>query len=221
MAETRTNETESANVRQASRSGNGGGTQQNQNQPTNQQAQGGSLMRQGSEAGSGRGLTRTGSRQLSQSSQHPFSMTRQLSRDMDRLFDSFFGTSFGSSLWGGGGREAVDAPTLWSPQIDVQRRDDALVLKADLPGVSKEDLKIDIDDNALVISGQRQEEHEEGGKEQGYQLYERSYGSFYRAIPLPQDVNPDDIQAEMRDGVLKVTVPLPQSARRRRIQIQS
>jgi HSP20 family protein len=124
-------------------------------------------------------------------------------------------------LWGGGDREAWDAPALWSPQIDVQRRDDALVVKADLPGVRKEDLKIDIDDNALVISGQRQEQHEEGGKDQGYQLYERSYGSFYRAIPLPQDVNADDIQAEMRDGVLKVTVPLPQSARRRRIQIQS
>jgi HSP20 family protein len=221
MAETRTNETESANVRQASRSGNGGGTQQDQNQPTNQQAQSGSLTRQGSEAGTSRGLTRTGSRQLSQSSQHPFSMMRQLSRDMDRLFDSFFGTGLGSGLWGGGGREALDAPTLWSPQIDVQRRDDALVLKADLPGVSKEDLKIDIDDNTLVISGQRQEEHEEGGKDEGYQLYERSYGSFYREVPLPQDVNPDDIQAEMRDGVLKVTVPLPQSARRRRIEIRS
>jgi HSP20 family protein len=221
MAETRTNETESANVRQASRSGNGGGTQKEQNQPTNQQSQGGSLTRQQSEAGTHRGMTRTGSRQLSAGSQHPFSMMRQLSRDMDRLFDSFFGTGFGSSPWGGSDRETWDAATLWSPQIDVQRREDAWVLKADLPGVRKEDLKIDIDDNALVISGQRQEEHEEGGKDQGYQVYERSYGSFYRAIPLPQDVNADDIQAEMRDGVLKVTVPLPQSARRRRIQIQS
>ena len=201
---------------------NGGRTQQDQNQPIESAGAGRQLDAAGIRGGSGnRGLTRTGSRQLSQSSQHPFSMMRQLSRDMDRLFDSFFGTGFGSSLWGGGGREALDAPTLWSPQIDVQRRDDALVLKADLPGVSKEDLKIDIDDNTLVISGQRQEEHEEGGKDQGYQLYERSYGTFYRAIPLPQDVNADDIQAEMRDGVLKVTVPLPQSARRRRIQIQS
>lgn len=211
MAETRTNETESANVRQASRVGNGG-RQQDQNQPTDQQSQGGSLVRQESGARGNRGLTRSGS-------QHPFSMMRQLSRDMDRLFDSFFGPSFGSSPWGA--REDWDAPTLWSPQIDVQRREDALVVKADLPGVRKEDLKIDIDDNALVISGQRQEEHEEGGQDQGYQVYERSYGSFYRAIPLPQDVNADDIQAEMREGVLKVTVPLPQSARRRRIQIQS
>jgi len=206
MAETRTNETESANVRQASRVGNGG-KQQDQKQPTPEQSQGGSLVRQESGARGTRGLTRS-------SLQHPFSMMRQLSRDMDRLFDSFFGPS----PWGG--REDWDAPTLWSPQIDVQRRDDALVVKADLPGVRKEDLKIDIDDNALVISGQRQDEREEGGQEQGYQMYERSYGSFYRAIPLPQDVNADDIQAEMREGVLKVTVPLPQSARRRRIQIQ-
>jgi len=211
MAETRTDE--SANIRQGSRPGNGGRQDQNQptNQPTNEQSQSGSVVRHESGARGSRALTRSGS-------QHPFSMMRQLSRDMDRLFDSFFGPGLGSSSWGG--REDWDAPTLWSPQIDVQRRDDALVVKADLPGVRKEDLKIDIDDNALVISGQRQEEHEEGGQDRGYQLYERSYGTFYRAIPLPQDVNADDIQAEMREGVLKVTVPLPQSARRRRIQIQ-
>lgn len=218
MAETRTHE--SANVRQASR-GENGGRPHDQNQPTSEQSQGGSLTRQESGDRENRALTRSGSRQLSQSSQHPFAMMRQLSRDMDRLFDSFFGTGFGSSLWTGGGREAWEAPALWSPQIDLERRDDALVVKADLPGVRKEDLKIDIDDNSLVISGHRQEEREEGGKDQGYQVSERSYGSFYRAIPLPQDVNAEDIRAEMRDGVLKVTVPMPQSARRRRIQIQS
>jgi HSP20 family protein len=147
-------------------------------------------------------------------------MMRQLSRDMDRLFDSFFGTSYGPTLWRSGAGEDWQAPTLWSPQIDVERRDDAVVVKADLPGVRREDLNIDIDDNSLVISGQRQEEHEQGGEDQGYQVYERSCGSFYRAIPLPQDVNADDVQAEMREGVLKVTVPLPQSARRRRIRIQ-
>jgi HSP20 family protein len=144
----------------------------------------------------------------------------RLSRDIDRLFDSFFGSSPGSSLWDVGSRGDFDTPTLWSPQIDVQRRDDCLVVRADLPGVRKEDLKIDIEDNALVLSGQRQEEHEEGGQNEGYQLYERSYGSFYRSIPLPQDVNPDDVKAEMRDGVLKVTAPLPLNAQRRRIQIQ-
>jgi HSP20 family protein len=144
----------------------------------------------------------------------------RLSRDIDRLCDSFFGSSPGSNLWDVGSRGDFDTPTLWSPQIDIQRRDDCLVVRADLPGVRKEDLKIDIEDNALVLSGQRQEEHEEGGQNEGYQLYERSYGSFYRSIPLPQDVNPDDVKAEMRDGVLKVTVPLPLNAQRRRIQIQ-
>jgi HSP20 family protein len=218
MAETRTNETESANVRQGARTRNGGHQQEQSSQQS--QSQGGSVVRQESGGRGGRSMTRASSRQLSPSSQHPFAAMRRLSRDMDRLFDSFFGPSLGSSLWDVGTRGDLDTPTLWSPQIDVQRRDDYLVVRADLPGVRKEDLKIDIEDNALVISGQRQEEHEEGGEDESYQLYERSCGSFFRSIPLPQDVNADDVKAEMRDGVLKVTVPLPRNAQRRRIQIQ-
>ena len=218
MAETRTNEPESANVRQGGRTGNGGAQQEQSSQQS--QSQGGSVVRQEGGGRSNRNLTRAGSRPPSAGSQHPFAVMHRLSRDIDRLFDSFFGSSPGSSLWDVGSRGDFDTPTLWSPQIDVQRRDDCLVVRADLPGVRKEDLKIDIEDNALVLSGQRQEEHEEGGQNEGYQLYERSYGSFYRSIPLPQDVNPDDVKAEMRDGVLKVTVPLPLNAQRRRIQIQ-
>lgn len=218
MAETQSNETGSVTARQGPRAGNGG-TQQDQNEPTSQSSQDRSLVRH--ESGGGRAspaLSRSGSRQLARS-RHPFTMMRQLSRDMDRLFDSFFGPSFGSDFWGSTGQD-WDSPTLWSPQVDIQRRDDALVVRADLPGVRKEDVQIDVDDNVLVISGQRREEHEEGGPDKGYQAYERSYGSFYRSISLPQDVKAEDVKAEMRDGVLKVTVPLPENARRRRIQIQ-
>ncbi|HET9445844.1 MAG TPA: Hsp20/alpha crystallin family protein [Steroidobacteraceae bacterium] len=218
MAQTRTNESESENARQGARPGNGGSQQEQSSQQS--QSQGGSVVRQESGSRGGRSLSRAGSRQPSLGSQHPFAAMRQLSRDMDRLFDSFFGPGLAPSPWDVGGRETFDAPALWSPQIDVQRRDDCLVVRADLPGVRKEDLKIEIEDNALVISGQRQEEREEGGEGEGYQLYERSYGSFFRAIPLPQDVNADEIKAEMRDGVLKVTAPLPQNAQRRRIQVQ-
>ena len=99
---------------------------------------------------------------------------RQLSREMDRLMDSFFGRGFGSLLRDSSvGDEDWQAPTLWAPQIDVQHRDDAIVVRADLPGVNKDDVQIDVRDDALVISGQRREEREEGGDDQGYRLLER------------------------------------------------
>jgi HSP20 family protein len=119
------------------------------------------------------------------------------------------------------GDDDWQAPNFWAPQIDVQHRNDAIVVRADLPGVDKDDVQIDVRDDALVISGQRREEREEGGDDQGYRMLERNYGSFYRTLPLPQGANQDEIEAVMRDGVLKVTVPLAENARTRRIQIQS
>ena len=91
----------------------------------------------------------------------------------------------------------------------------------DLPGVRKEDVQIEVHDDALIISGQRREEREEGAADQDYRMLERSYGTFYRTVPLPQGTNQDQIEAVMRDGVLKVTVPLAENARPRRIQVQS
>jgi HSP20 family protein len=85
----------------------------------------------------------------------------------------------------------------------------------------KEDVQIEIENDALVISGQRREEREDGEEDRGYRVYERSYGSFYRTVPLPRGTDPENIKAEMRDGVLKVTLPLPENARPRKIQIQS
>jgi HSP20 family protein len=147
---------------------------------------------------------------------------RQLSREMDRWMDSFFGRGFGSMLReSSAGDDEWQASVLWAPQIDVQHRRDAIVVRADLPGVNKDDVQIDVRDDALVISGQRREEREEGRDDQSYRMLERSYGSFYRTVPLPQGANQDEIEAVMRDGVLKVTVPLAENARPRRIQVQS
>lgn len=136
--------------------------------------------------------------------------------------DSFVDRGFGSLLrdWPTRDDEWQDR-TLWAPQIDVQHRGDAIVVRADLPGVSKEDVQVDVQDDALIISGRRSEEREDGGDDQGYRMVERSYGSFYRSVPLPQGTSSDQIEAVMRDGVLKVTVPIAESARPRRIQIQS
>ena len=182
-----------------------------------------SLTTQESGGRTNRALTGQGSRALTAAQQNPFSMMRQLSREMDRMMDSFFERGFGS-LWresGGAQEDEWQGRTLWSPQIDVQQRKDSVIVRADLPGVSKENVQVEVEGDALIISGQRREEREEGGDDQSYRLVERSYGSFYRSVPLPQGVDPDQIVAAMRDGVLTVTLPLAENARPRRIEIQS
>lgn len=212
MQESRTNQTETTAARQTP---NNGGASQNQQVTTSKRQQGGNVTR--STGRESRALRRGGSRELASGS--PFAMMRQLSREMDRLMDSFFEGRFGSSLRDTGfGEESWRQPTLWTPHIDVQRRNDAIVVRADLPGVRKEDVQIEVEDDSLIISGERREEGEEN---QAYHTYEQSYGSFYRAVPLPQGANPENVKAEMRDGVLSITVPLPENARPRRIEIKS
>ena len=211
MPETQTTQTDVSATRKASSNGeSGSGTQQ-----------GRSVVQQGGDR-TNRAVARAGSRGLAHSAQNPFAMMRQLSREMDRLMDSFFDRGFGSLLRESGSREDEWEPrALWTPQIDVQQRNDAVVVRADLPGVRKEDVQVEVEDDALIISGQRREEREAGGDDDGYRLVERSYGSFYRSIPLPQGANPDEIAATMRDGVLTVTLPVPEAARPRKIAIQT
>lgn len=142
---------------------------------------------------------------------------QRLSTEMDRLFDAFgkggglFSSHFGRS---GEGR--------WSPEIELYERDNQLVVCADLPGMKKDDIHVEITDDALVIQGERQNEFSDT---QGrYQCSERSYGSFYRTIPLLEGIDPEKMAASFQDGVLKITVPLPpqqqQQRRSRRIEIQ-
>ncbi|HEU4624282.1 MAG TPA: Hsp20/alpha crystallin family protein [Steroidobacteraceae bacterium] len=155
-------------------------------------------------------------------SRSPFASMMQLSRDMDRLMESLFGRSLGFSSDLGPfetARElAGESPMLWSPRIDVRERDDAIVIRADLPGVKREDVRVECTDDGIAISGERREEREERGER--YQYAERSYGSFYRNIPLPDGAKAEEAKASMRDGVLEVTVPLQASQRRRQIQIE-
>jgi HSP20 family protein len=142
----------------------------------------------------------------------PFMFMRRLSEDMDRLFADFGLSGALAPSLGVPGRDLWSEPlstgTLWSPQIDLFRRGDNLVIRADLPGLSKDNITIDADDNSLTIRGERQQENEED--REGFYWNERSYGAFQRTIPLPEGANPDDAKAEFRDGVLEVTVPAPQ-----------
>lgn len=148
----------------------------------------------------------------------PFALMRRMQEDMDQLFSTFgFGRlglspTFGSllssdfaDLPSGIGRGAGE--TLWSPQIETFRRGDKIVVRADLPGVDKKDVNVNVDNDVLTISGERSTESE--NESDGWYRTERSYGSFYRALPLPEGVNADQCEANFKDGVLEVTLPAP------------
>jgi HSP20 family protein len=156
---------------------------------------------------------------VARSSNNPWQTMTRLSREMDQLFDSFFGHRFGFPRLGAG-NGGDDLSSLWSPNIDVRRRGDSVVVHAELAGVNKDDVRIEATEQGIAISGERNETREEGGNERGYQLKERSYGSFYREIPLPEGAQVDQAKATMREGVLEITVPLQENQSRRQIRIE-
>src|SRR5258705_10939858 len=140
----------------------------------------------------------------------PFSVMRRLTDDIDRIFENF-GTGrsfFPSELWQGGGLGRETSMATWSPRIEMVEKDGKLRISADLPGVKKEDLDVHIDEDAVTIGGERREERTTN--ERGYYQSERSYGSFYRLIPLPEAAQTDAATAEFKEGVLQVEIPAPQ-----------
>jgi HSP20 family protein len=161
-------------------------------------------------------LETTGERRqhITPRTQSPFSFMRRFSEEMDRLFGDF---GFGSTLNFDTG---LDRFASWSPQVEVFERNKQLVIRTDLPGLTKDDINVDITDDLLVIRGERKSEREED--EAGYYRSERSYGTFYRRIPLPRGVNAENATAEFRNGVLEISMPAPPSALRgsRRIEIE-
>lgn len=153
-----------------------------------------------------RGVTRRG--EYSPGYMSPFSLMRRLSDELDRAF----GTSF--SLWPGGAETWAGR---WSPAVEVCERDNKLKICADLPGMTKDDIKLELTNEGLILKGERKREHEE--RHEGYHRTERSYGQFYRLIPVPENIDPDKIRAEFKNGVLEIDLPIPESARERRKEI--
>lgn len=158
----------------------------------------------------------------------PMSVMNRLADDMDRLFESF---GFGRTGWGltpafgtftdrGFPLSPGSGEASWAPQVETFRRGDKFVVRADLPGMRKEDVSIELDDNRLTISGDRSHEFEEDRDD--FYRSERSYGRFFRAIPLPEGVNADQCAASFDNGVLEITVPAPKEKepKSRRVQIR-
>jgi HSP20 family protein len=107
---------------------------------------------------------------------------------------------------------------MWAPDIDVYQKNDQLIIKADVPGLTKDDVSVDITDDAVTIQGERKAEREE--EREGFYRTERSYGNFCRVIPLPEGAITEQAKANFRDGVLEITMPAPPAATKsRRLEI--
>jgi HSP20 family protein len=101
----------------------------------------------------------------------------------------------------------VTEPYVWTPMVDVFEKDGVLVVKAELPGVKKEHIELALEEGALIIKGERKVEQEV--KKETFYRFERTYGTFYRRIPLPFEAKVEDIKAEYKDGILEVHIPKP------------
>jgi len=139
----------------------------------------------------------------------PFRDLERMRREMDRLWDSFFE--------GRPGRKAEEIGE-WLPSLDVSETKNDVVVKAELPGIDPKDIDISLANDVLTIKGEKRQEKEE--KEENYHLVERNYGSFTRAIRLPKDVQSDKISASFKNGVLKVTLPKSEEAKKKEIKIK-
>jgi HSP20 family protein len=135
----------------------------------------------------------------------PFEMFETLQEEMDRFWrrpGPFWAGAFPSFF-----RRAAGPGVTWAPRMDVYEKDNTIVVKAELPGLKKEDVQVELDDGNLVIRGEGKAETEV--KEDAYYRMERSAGSFYRRMPLPAEVKLEQIEASMTDGVLEVRIPRP------------
>jgi HSP20 family protein len=132
-------------------------------------------------------------------------------QEVNRLFGTFFDSQ------AGGNRQDQGARRRWIPAMDLAQDADSYVLRADLPGVREQDVKVELEDNVLTISGERHFQHED--RKQGYYRVERASGSFSRSLVLPEGVDPTQIRARIEHGVLEVSVPKPHQRAPHRVAI--
>jgi HSP20 family protein len=143
----------------------------------------------------------------------PLTVMKQFGEEMQRLFGDF-GKGWSNSI----GRElGLD---VWTPQVEMFERKGELVVRADLPGLTKDDINVQVADGGITIEGERRGQREEKGE--GFYHSERHYGKFYRRLPLPEGINPEEANATFRDGVLEITMEAPKrkDTKPRRLSIQ-
>ena len=137
----------------------------------------------------------------------PFRELEKMRTDMDRLWETFLE-----------GRPKVRELGGWVPSIDVSETKNDLVVKAELPGMDPKDIDISLNDGYLTLKGEKKQEREE--KEENYHYIERSYGSFTRSVQLPKEVKRDKITASYKNGILKITLPKSEEAKKKEVKIK-
>ena len=158
----------------------------------------------------------------------PWELMGRMSEELAQLFESIGGAGLPGAARGqaataqgarsGAAGESGAVAQMLIPQIEVFQRDDAIVVRADLPGMNADDIDVTVENGMLVISGERQQEQRE--EREGVVRSEVTYGTFYRSIPLPESADENNIEAVVRNGVLEVMVPVSQTQAGRRVQVR-
>ena len=161
----------------------------------------------------------------------PWDLMRRMSEEMGQLFESLGGTSAGLAPLPQAGGSAVGrqsgapsnlgsaSPPVLVPHIELEQRPGALVVRADLPGLTAEDINVTVDHGVLTISVERRQENRE--EREGFIRSELSYGTFFRTIPLPEGADENRVTAVVRNGVLEITVPVSDRQQGRQITVES
>jgi HSP20 family protein len=139
----------------------------------------------------------------------PFRELERVRREMDRLWDSFFEER---------PTRRVEEVREWLPSVDIAETEKDIVVRAEIPGIDPKDIDISLANDLLTIKGEKKQEKEE--KEENYHLVERSYGAFTRSVRLPGEVQNDKISASYKNGILKVTLPKSEEAKKKEIRIK-
>lgn len=137
---------------------------------------------------------------------HPWGLQTR----MNRILDDFFAPALGAD-------DGLLARN-WNPTADVYEEDAQFVIKAELPGVDKKDIHVDVENNVLILKGERTENNEV--KEENYYRREMASGTFQRSFALPDGVDADNIKADYKDGIIKITIPKPESRQPKKITVQ-
>jgi len=138
----------------------------------------------------------------------PFSLFRRMTEEFDRALQPFLS------------EDQASAAIAWTPTVEISERDGKYRILAELPGLSPNDIRVEVEDDALVLQGERQVERD--ATEGGIRRSERQFGFFYRRIPLPEGADPEQAKAKFHDGILEITIPAPdRQAKRRQIQIEA
>ena len=135
---------------------------------------------------------------------------------MERLFGNLFTGRvhplFSESWWSGKSMGSLE------PALDLYEEKDQMVVKAELPGMTKDDIQISVSDNVLTIKGEKKQEEEDTGKD--YYRSKRTYGAFFRTVPLPAEINADKVQATFKNGVLEIRLPKSEAAKKKEIKVR-